>query len=107
MNFTRDWSVYLNNSQSYCKKILLGNFSAEEGTEVIKPTVENESLHEISNDNRVIAVNFATTKISEEYNVQHCNIPKFTWTSPGGHAQSHLSYLDIQKMAFSIIDVQS
>jgi hypothetical protein len=33
-------------------KLLLGGFNAKAGREdIFKPTVENESLHEISNDN--------------------------------------------------------
>jgi hypothetical protein len=44
-------------------KILLGDFNAKVGREVIfKPTVGNESLQEISNDNGVRVVNFATSK---------------------------------------------
>jgi hypothetical protein len=46
-------------------KILLGDFSAKAGREdIFKPTIGNESLHEISNDNGVRAVNFATSKKS-------------------------------------------
>jgi hypothetical protein len=41
-------------------KILLGDFNAKVG--IFKPTIGNESLHEISNDNGVILVNFATSK---------------------------------------------
>jgi hypothetical protein len=42
-------------------KILLGDFTAKVGGEVIlKPTIVNESLHKISSDNGV--VNFATSK---------------------------------------------
>jgi hypothetical protein len=38
----------------YLMKILLGDFNAEVGREdVFKPTIGNESLHEISNDNGV------------------------------------------------------
>jgi hypothetical protein len=36
----------------YHMKILLGNFNAKVGKEdIFKPTIRNESLHEISNDN--------------------------------------------------------
>jgi hypothetical protein len=44
--------------------ILLGDFSAKVGREdIFKPIIGNESLYEVSNDNGVIVVNFATSKI--------------------------------------------
>jgi hypothetical protein len=44
-------------------KIVLGEFNVKVGREdTFKSTIENESLHEISNDNGVRAVNFATSK---------------------------------------------
>jgi hypothetical protein len=44
-------------------KILLGDFNAKVGREdIFKPTIWNENLHEISNDNGVRLVNFATSK---------------------------------------------
>jgi exonuclease III len=44
------------------KKILLGDFNAKVGREdIFKHTIGNESLHEISNDNGVRVVNFATS----------------------------------------------
>jgi hypothetical protein len=47
----------------YRMKILLGDFNAKVGREdIFKPTIGNESLHEISNDNGVMLVNFATSK---------------------------------------------
>jgi hypothetical protein len=47
----------------YCMKILLGDFSAEVDREhVYKPTIGNESLHGIYNDNGVRVVNFAVSK---------------------------------------------
>jgi hypothetical protein len=47
----------------YHMKILLGDFNAKVGTEdIFKPTIENESLHEISNDNGVRLVSFSTSK---------------------------------------------
>jgi hypothetical protein len=44
-------------------KFLLGDLNANVGREdVFKPKIGNESLHEISNDNGVRVVNFATSK---------------------------------------------
>jgi hypothetical protein len=45
-------------------KILLGDFNTKLGMEgIFKLTIDNESLHEVSNDNGVRVVNFATSKI--------------------------------------------
>jgi hypothetical protein len=47
----------------YHTKLLLGDFSANVGREdLFKPTLGIASLHEISNDNSVIVLNFATSK---------------------------------------------
>jgi exonuclease III len=47
----------------YHMKILLGDFNAKVGSEdIFKPTTGNESSHEISNDNGVRVVNFATSR---------------------------------------------
>jgi hypothetical protein len=47
----------------YHMKILLGDFNAKvEREEIFKPIHGNKSLHEASNGNRVIVVNFATLK---------------------------------------------
>jgi hypothetical protein len=44
-------------------KILLGYFNGKVGREdIFKPTIVNESLHEIRNDNEVRVVNLATSK---------------------------------------------
>jgi hypothetical protein len=44
-------------------KILLGDFSAKVDREdIFKPTIVNESLHEINNDNEDTLVNFTTSK---------------------------------------------
>jgi hypothetical protein len=44
-------------------KILFGDFNAKEGgKDICKHIVRNESLHEIGNDNGVIAVNFTTLR---------------------------------------------
>jgi hypothetical protein len=47
----------------YHVKILLGDFNAKGGKEdIFKPIIGNDSLHEISNDNGVKLMNFATSK---------------------------------------------
>jgi hypothetical protein len=47
----------------YDMKIILADFNAKVGREdIFKPTIGNEILHEISNDNGVTVVNFATSK---------------------------------------------
>jgi hypothetical protein len=56
----------------YHMKILLGDFNAKVGRENnFKPTIGNESLHVISNDNGVRLVNFGTSKKpqSQKYDV--------------------------------------
>jgi hypothetical protein len=47
----------------YQVKILLVDFNAKVGRkDNFKPTIGNESLHEISNDDGIRGVNFATSK---------------------------------------------
>jgi hypothetical protein len=51
----------------YHMRILLGDFNTKVGKE---PTLWNDSLHEISNDNEVRLVNVATSKnLSQKYDV--------------------------------------
>jgi exonuclease III len=67
--------------QKYHMKILLGDFNAKVGREdIFKPTIGNESLHEISNDNGVTLVNFATSKNLRVKSTMfpHRNIHKYT-----------------------------
>jgi hypothetical protein len=66
-------------------KILLGDFNAKVGREYIfEPTIGNESLHEISNDNRIRLVNFVTCKnnLVKSTTFPHRNIHNYTWSSP-------------------------
>jgi hypothetical protein len=71
----------------YHTKILLGDFNAKGGREdIFKPTIGNESLHDISNDKGVRLVNFDTSKNFRVKSTMfpHHNIHKYTWTSPDG-----------------------
>jgi hypothetical protein len=89
-------------------KILLGDFSAEVGREdLFKPTIKNESLHKISNDTGVRVVNFATSRNLIVRNIMfpHCNIHKFTWTSPGGKSHNQIDILIDRRWHSSILDI--
>jgi hypothetical protein len=69
----------------YDRKIIFFDFNANVGWEIIfKLTIGNESLHEISNDNGVRVVNFATSKnfFAKSTMFPHRKIHKYTWTSP-------------------------
>jgi hypothetical protein len=72
-------------------KILLGDFSAKKGREdICKPKIGK--FHEISNDNGVGVVNFATSKnltLKSTISILH-NIHKFTWTSPDGKIHNQI-----------------
>jgi hypothetical protein len=81
-------------------KILLGNFNAKVGREdIFKLIIGNGSLHEISNDNGVRVVNFATLKnlIVKSTTFPHCNIRKNTWTSPDDVTHNQIDHVLIDK----------
>jgi hypothetical protein len=63
-------------------KILLRDFNSKLGREgIFKPTIWKESLHEISNDNEVRVVYFATFKnlTVKSTMFPHHEIHKYTW----------------------------
>jgi hypothetical protein len=71
----------------YHMKILLGDFNAKVSREgIFIPTIGNESLHEISKDNGVRLINFATSKNLRIKITMflHPRIHKYTWKSPDG-----------------------
>jgi endonuclease/exonuclease/phosphatase family metal-dependent hydrolase len=89
-------------------KILLGDFNAKVGREdIFKPSVVNESLHEI---NGVRLVNFATSKNLRVKSTMfpHCNIHKYTWKSPDGKTHNQIDHILIDRRRhFNVLDVQS
>jgi hypothetical protein len=63
-------------------KIILADFNAKVGREnIFKPTIGNETLHEISNENGVRVVAFATSKnlVVRSTKFPHRKIHKCTW----------------------------
>jgi len=68
-------------------KILVGDFNAKvERGNIFKPTIGQEILHQVSNDNGFRLVNFATSKylLVKSTIFPHRNIRIYTWTSPDG-----------------------
>jgi hypothetical protein len=78
--------------------LLLGDFNTKICREnIFKPTIWNESLHEINNNNGVRVVNFATSKvlIVESTMFPHRNIRKFSWTSSDGKTHNQNGHIFI------------
>jgi hypothetical protein len=95
----------------YYMKILLGDFNAKVGREdIFKPTIGNESLHKISNDNGVRLVNFATPKNLRVKSTMfpHRNIHKYTWMSPDGKTHSQIDHILVDRRRhLNVLDVRS
>jgi hypothetical protein len=74
---------------------LLGDFNAKVGREdLFKPTIRNESSHEISNGNGVSVVNIAKSKnrIAKSAMFSHYKIHKYAWMSPDGKAHNQIDH---------------
>jgi hypothetical protein len=80
-------------------KILMGDFNAKVGREdIFKPIIDNEGLHEASNDNGVRVVNFATLKnLIVKSTFPYCDIHKHIWTSPDGVTHNQIDHFLIEK----------
>jgi len=79
--------------QKYHMKVVLGGLNAIVGREnIFEPTVGSKSLYEVSNDNRVGVVNFATSKnlIVKSTMFPHHNIHKYISTSPVRKRYNHI-----------------
>jgi hypothetical protein len=92
-------------------KILLGDFNAKVGREdIFKPTIGNESLHEINNDNGVRLVKFATSKNLRVKSTMfpHRNIHKYTLKSPEGKPHNQIDHILVDRRRHSnVLDVRS
>jgi len=81
-------------------KILLGDVIAKVGREnILKPTIGNESLLQVSNGNAVRIVNFATSKnlVVKSIMFLHLDIQKYTWTSPDGKTHNQIDHISLDR----------
>jgi hypothetical protein len=92
-------------------KIIVGDFNAKVGREnIFKLTIGKKSSHEISNDNGVRVVNFATWKnLVVKSTMFPCHrIHKYTWMSPEGNTHNQIVHvLRDRRWHSSILDVRS
>jgi hypothetical protein len=106
----RNWNMF-DKFPKYHTKILLGDFNAKRGKDdIFKPTIGNESLHEISNYNGVRLVNSATFKNLRVKSTRfpHHNINKYTWISPDGKTHNQIDrILEDRRKHYNILDVRS
>jgi hypothetical protein len=75
--------------------MLLGDFNAKVGREdIFKPTIGKESINEISNNNGIRVVNFATSKniMVRSTMFPNRNIKIFTSTSPDGKTHNQIDH---------------
>jgi hypothetical protein len=82
----------------------LADFKAKEGREdIFKPTIRNEILHEVSNDNGVKAVSFATfiTSVVESTMFPHRDIHKYTYNSLDRKTHYHAGHVLIDRRRHS------
>jgi hypothetical protein len=95
----------------YHMKIVLKDFNEIVGREeIFKPTIGNESLHKIYNDDGVRMVNFVTSKnlTAKIKMFPYRNIHKFTWTSPEGKTHNQIDHiLKEWRRHSSTLDVRS
>jgi hypothetical protein len=88
-------------------KVLLGVFNRNLREEdIFKPTIVNESLHQVSNDNGVKIVNFTTSK---KLAVKSMMFPhKYTCTCPDGKNNNQIFHIMIdRRWHSSMIDMRS
>jgi endonuclease/exonuclease/phosphatase family metal-dependent hydrolase len=87
-------------------KIVLGDFNTKVGREdIFKLTIGNESSHEISNDNGVRVVNFATSNnlVVKSTMLPHRSFHKYTWTFPDRKTHNQIDHILINRRRHSSI----
>jgi hypothetical protein len=108
-SFYKEFERVFDKILKYHMKIPLGDSNAKVGTEdIFKPTIGNESLHEISNDNGVRLINVATSKNFRVKSMifPHCNIHKYNWMSPDEKTHNQIVHILVDRCRHSnVLDV--
>jgi hypothetical protein len=94
--FYEELELVFDKSLKYHMNILFGDFNAKVGRkDIFKPTIGNESLHEISNNNGVRLVSFATSKnlTVKSMMFQHLIIHKYTLMSSDGKIHKQIYHI--------------
>ena len=77
---------------------------------IFKPTIGNESLHQVSDDG-VGVINCTTSKTNlalKSKMFSHRNIRKYTWISPEGKTHNQSNHISIdRRWRSSILDIRS
>jgi hypothetical protein len=105
-SFYKELKQVFDQFPKYHMKILLEDFNAKVGMEdSFKLIMVMERLHEVSNDNRVRVVNFATSKnlIVKSTTFSHCDLYKHTCTLPDGVTHNQIDHVVIEKKTFKYI----
>jgi hypothetical protein len=78
----------------YHMRILIGDFNTKVSMEDIsKPTVGNEILHEMNNNNAVGIINLAIFEnhAAKSTMLPHCNFHKYNWASADGKTHNQIN----------------
>jgi hypothetical protein len=100
---SKNYNVYSMNSLNTIHNFVRRFQCQSKWEDIFKPTIGNKSLHEISGDNGVTIVKFATSKnlIVKSTMFSHHNIHKFTSISPKGNTQNQTDNILIDRRQYS------
>lgn len=109
--FYDELSREYDNLPSYDVKMVLGDLNAKIGKEpAFRPTIGSHSKHDVTNDNGLRVIDFATEKgmIISSTKFPHKEVHKETWTSPDGHTKNQIDHvLTEARHASDVMDVRS
>jgi hypothetical protein len=98
-SFYKELERVFDKFSEYHMKILFADFTAKIGRGDLFKPIGSESLHEISNDNGIRLVNFATSKNLGVKSTMfpHRNIHKYTWTFPDRKTHNQVDHILVDR----------